>query len=166
MDSKKGSKIAKDGFQNEKDVVNKFNNWQDDYDAQSWLKIMEYELKDIEYVKAILVHGYKIDVQVHITIKLTELMDAQNIQVKLVINPKGFNQVDKRWVDSYAEMWSIPKDVINLLKYFTGELKPVIKNPKDSRRMFLNEFNKESQTKILNFFKKNKMLIICDIIKG
>jgi hypothetical protein len=154
MDSKKGSKIAKDGFQNEKDVVNKFNGWQNNRDAQDWLKIMGYELKDIEYVKAILMHGYKTDVQVHITIKLTDLIDAQNIQIKLVSNPKGFNQIDKRWVDSYAKLWSIPKDIVNLLKYFTGEIKPVIKNSKDPRRMFLNEFNKESQTKILNFFKK------------
>ena len=50
--------------------------------------------------------------------------DAQNIQIKLVSNPKGFNQIDKRWVDQYVEMWNIPKDVADLLKYFTGEYKP------------------------------------------
>ncbi len=37
MDEKKGSQIAKEGFKNEKDVVNKFNNWQTDIDAQKWL---------------------------------------------------------------------------------------------------------------------------------
>ena len=34
----KGSKTAKNGFQNEKDVVNKFNNWENDDDAKKWLK--------------------------------------------------------------------------------------------------------------------------------
>lgn len=37
--------------------------------------------------------------QVQVTIKLKEAIDAQNLQVKLVSNTKGFNQIDKRWVD-------------------------------------------------------------------
>lgn len=42
MDSYGGSKIAKDGFNNEKDIANKFINWKDDIEAQQWLKIMGY----------------------------------------------------------------------------------------------------------------------------
>lgn len=43
----KGSQTAKDGFRNEDDIVNKFNNWEDDTEAQTWLQIMEYNLKEI-----------------------------------------------------------------------------------------------------------------------
>lgn len=165
MDAKKGSKIASDGFQNERDVVNKFNNWKTDKDAQEWLKIMGYGLDEIDYLVAKILHGYKTDVQVQISIKLKTLTDSQNIQVKLVSNPKGFNQVDKRWVNQYAEMWNMPNDVVELLKYFTGEYEPY-KKVKDERRMFLNEFSDEEQLKILNFFRENKTLVICDVIKG
>lgn len=33
----KGSRTAKDGFRNEDDVVNRFNNWKQDSTAQAWL---------------------------------------------------------------------------------------------------------------------------------
>lgn len=165
MDAEKGSKIAHNGFQNEKDVVNKFNNWQTDNDAQLWLKIMGYDLDEIERVIAKILHGHKTDVQVQITIKLKNLIDSQNIQVKLVSNPKGFNQIDKRWIDQYVKMWNIPKDVADLLKYFTGEYKPY-KKVKDERRMFLTELSDKEQLKIIHFFKNNKTLILCDILKG
>ena len=98
---KLGSKTAKQGFTNEKEIATKFNNWKKDIEAKSWLKIMNYELIDIEYVKAIIVSGNKTDVQVQITVKLTEQIDVENIQVKLVSNLKGFNQIDKRWLDKY-----------------------------------------------------------------
>lgn len=166
MDAEKGSKIARDGFKNKKDVVRKFNNWETDEDAQEWLKIMGYDLDEIEYVVAKILHGYKTDVQAQITIKFKKLIDAQNIQVKLVSNPKGFNQIDERWVDQYVEMWDIPNDVADLLKYFTGEYEPYKENVKDERRMFLNELSEEEQSKILNFFENNKTLVLCDILKG
>lgn len=165
MDAKKGSKIARDGFKNEKDVVYKFNNWKSDYDAQEWLIIMGYDLDEIEYVVARILSGYKTDVQAQITVKLKKLIDVQNIQVKLVSNPIGFNQIDKRWIDKYTEMWNIPKDVVKLLKYFTGEFKP-FKKTRNEKRMFIDEFDIEDQEKVINFFVKNKTLILCDIIKG
>jgi len=127
---------------------------------------MEYTLTEIDYVKAIVLSGYKTDVQVQITIKLKQAIDVENLQVKLVSNIKGFNQIDKRWVDKYVEMWSIPSEITNLLKKYTGEIKPSIKNPKDPRRMFINEFSKEKQSTLLNWLTKNKTLIINDIIKG
>jgi hypothetical protein len=90
---------------------------------------MNYNISEIEYVKAEKVKGsFKADIQVKIsvTIKLKNLVDIQNIQVKLVSNPSGFNQIDKRWVDKYCELWNIPKDIENILKHFTGEQKPFI----------------------------------------
>ena len=153
-----GSQTAKNGFLNEDDIVDKFNNWQIDEDAQKWLLIMEYQLIDIEYVKAVKLSGFKTDVQVQITIKLKEAIDAQNLQVKLVSNPKGFNQIDKRWVDKYVEMWNIPQYITSILKKYTGEIAPTIVNPKDSRRMFANEFTLDDQKHILDWLNENKSL--------
>jgi len=163
---KLGSDTAKNGFKNEDDIINKFNNWKFDIEAQKWLKIMQYNLDEIDYVKAIKISGYKTDVQVQITIKLKKSIDLQNLQIKLVSNIKGFNQIDKRWVDKYAEMWAMPDLVISILKRYTGEIIPTTKNLKDKRRMFADEFSKKEQNIILNWIKKNKTLIICDILKG
>lgn len=161
-----GSQIAKSEFKNEKDIVLKFNNWQTDFEAQRWLVLMEYNLEEIEFVKAVVLSGYKADVQVQITIKLKEVIDVENIQVKLVSNLKGFNQIDKRWIDKYVEMWNIPNEIATLLKEYTGEILPRIRNPKDNRRTFANEFEEVNQNKLLNWLRENKSLIVSDILKG
>jgi hypothetical protein len=166
---KLGSETAKGGFRNEKDVINRFNNWTKDETAQKWLKAMGYKIDDIEYVKASKIRGqYKADVQVRvrIIIKLKSQEDLQNLQVKLVSNPQGFNQIDKRWVDKYVELWNIPEDITRILKLFTGEIKPTKKGLKDKRRMLLTEMDKSDQDKIVNFFKRNKILIVSDLLKG
>jgi hypothetical protein len=161
-----GSQTAKKGFKNEKDIAQKFNNWRNDEDARLWLRIMEYNLDDIESVKAVVLSGYKTDVQVQITIKLKEAIDIENLQVKLVSNLKGFNQIDKRWVDKYVEMWDIPNEITALLKQYTGEILPIIDKSKDERRTFANEFSDKNQALILKWLKQNQALIISDILKG
>ena len=166
---KLGSQTAKGGFKNETDVMNRFNTWQKDKIAQRWLEVMGYSIKEIEYVRAEKVRGqYKADIQVRIriTIKLKSQEDLQNLQVKLVSNPQGFNQIDKRWVDKYVEFWNIPKDIVKILKLFTGELQSTKKGLKDKRRMFLSEMSKNDQNKIVKFFEDNKILIISDLLKG
>jgi len=163
---KKGSQTAKDGFKNEKDIVSKFNNWENDDEAKSWLRIMGYKLSEIEYVTAIILSGFKTDVQIQVSIKLKRVLDIENLQVKLVSNKRGFNQIDKRWVDKYVEMWAIPDNIKNILKKFTGELKPTIKNTRDKRRTFINEFSKTNQEKIVAWIEANKALIVNDILKG
>ncbi|MFA5247996.1 MAG: type II restriction endonuclease [Patescibacteria group bacterium] len=166
---KLGSKTAKGGFKNEKDVIKTFNNWRASEIAQAWLSEMGYDFDNIEYVKAEKVRGqYKADVQVRIriVIKLKSQEDLQNLQVKLVSNPQGFNQIDKRWVDKYTELWKIPKDIVKILKLFTGEIEPKEKNLKDPRRMLLTEMKKKDQKKIIKFFDKNRILVISDLLKG
>lgn len=165
-DQLKGSQTAKNGFLNEDDIVNKFNHWQNDEEAQKWLILMLYKLEDIEYVNAVKLSGHKTDVQVQVTIKLKDIIDAQNLQVKLVSNLNGFNQIDKRWIAKYTEMWNIPDDIVYILKRYTGEINPSILNPKDNRRMFLFEFTEKEQSDILKWFSLNKTLIISDILKG
>lgn len=165
----KGSKTAKDGFKNEDFVIQSFNDWQISDLAKSWLMAMNYNLNEIEEVKAYKIKGsFKADVQVQINIeiKLKKLQDIQNLQVKLVSNPNGFNQIDKRWVDNYVELWNIPDRVVRILKHFTGELSPFIEAPKDKRRMFMNEFPQEQQDLLIDFIRKNQSLIVSDILKG
>ena len=170
MDKKDlGSKTAKAGFQNEKDVVDTFNHWKTNKTAQNWLKIMNYRINDIEYVKAEKISGsYKADVQVQIkvTIKLKTLVDYQNIQVKLVSNEAGYNQINKRWLIKYKEMWNIPADVYKILQYYTGEKPPYKSDTKDSRRMFMTEMKQTEQKILLDWLQKNKTLIVSDILKG
>lgn len=164
-----GSKTAKNGFKNEYDVIDIFNNWENNKIAQDWLIAMNYKISEIEYIKAIKITGhYKADIQVQIKIivKLKEEIDCQNISIKLVSNKKGFNQIDKRWIKDYKELWSIPDDVFLIFQYFTGEILPYKNNTIDNRRMFLNEMEKEKQQNIINFIKNNKYLIVSDILRG
>src|SRR3990167_709548 len=163
---KLGSTTAKGGFRNEDDIVRKFNDWKNDIDAQKWLVIMGYPIKEIDKVEAMKLHGYKTDVQVQITIYLKKAIAAENLSVKLVSNPQGFNQIDKRWVDKYVEMWEIPADITKILKTFTGEILPTKAGLKDERRMFLNEMSESDQKKIIDYFTKNKILVVSEILKG
>ena len=165
-----GSKTAKNGFKSERDIVKKFVNWKDDADAKEWLALMGYKTNDIEKVEAVILHGHKTDVQVKITIYLKSAISSENLSIKRVSNLKqGFNQIDKRWVDKYKEMWSIPSDVVTILKMFTGEIRPdqsLKLKDKKKRRMLFTEMDQRSQDKILVFFNANKILIVSDILKG
>ena len=161
-----GSDTARAGFRNEQAIADKFNNWESDSDSQKWLIIMQYDIEEIDYVKATTLHGYKSDVQVQVTVKLKEAISVENLQVKLVSNFRGFNQIDKRWLASYNELWNFPGKIFTCLKHFTGELPPKIGNPRDDRRMFLDEFPKKERDEVLDFFSKNKALIVNDILKG
>lgn len=165
---KLGSVTAKGGFRNENDVRDKFNNWKKDSDAQKWLEIMGYPLDEIEKVNAVKITGsYKTDVQVQVTIFMKKAISAENLSIKLISNPTGFNQVDKRWVDNYIELWNIPERVAIILKKFTGELSPDERiSLRDGRRMFLTEMAPGSQGAIVDFFERNKMLVVSDVIKG
>lgn len=128
---------------------------------------MKYKLEDIEYVKAIKIAAhYKTDIQVQVSIKLKQAIDAENLQVKLVSNLQGFNQIDKREVDKYAQMWNTPGNIISILKRYTGKEVPNIKNPIDKRRMYAHEFSKTEQRNILKWLKDNQTLIIADLLKG
>lgn len=162
----RGSKTAKGGFKNEDDIVAKFKNWKQDKDAQDWLGIMGYPVSEIEKVEAVKLHGYKTDVQVQITIYLKKVIAAENLSIKLVSNPQGFNQIDKRWVDKYIEMWNIPADVSKLLKLFTGETAPTKSDLRDPRRMTFSEMSEAEKAKVIGFFTKNKILVVSDILKG
>lgn len=173
MSQLSGSEIAKGGFQNEEEVAQKFNNWKNDKDAQKWLELMYYNLEEITDVHAQKIgeKGYKSDVNVKISIVIKRvhgdrtLESAENIQVKLVSNETGFNQVEKGKVDKYVEKWHIDEKIIELLKLYDGETSPRngSRNPK---RMFIDEFEQDEQKLLLDFFQKNMIMIISDVIRG
>lgn len=163
----RGSLTAKHGFQNEREVADKFNNWRFDEDAQKWLQIMHYDLQDIEGVEAIVLPGhYKTDVQVQVTIYLKKAIDIRNLQVKLVSNETGFNQIERRRVDRYVDLWNMPTNVRSILRRYTGEDPPTIPNPRDPRRMFADEFSLSEQKIVIDWLRKNQFMIVSDILKG
>ena len=194
-----GSKTARGGFANERAVCRKFNNWGKDKEARLWLQIMGYELKKIKNLKAIqiptrikktaltelglkeeydeIISFKKADVQVQIRllIKLGDLLKIENLSLKKANADANYNQVDKRWVDSYKKMWGFSNQVALGLKLFTGELSPAeypnklkvgISQLKDKRRVYLNELKDNLLKQIMEFFNKNKILVVSDLLKG
>jgi hypothetical protein len=158
-----GSQTAKNGFKNEDEIRDKFNNWKADEDAKTWLAAMNYKIAEIENVAAAKPHGEKADVEVRIKTKRGE--KTEGISIKLVSSPNGFNQIDKRWLAHYVKMWKIPADVETALKLFLGETPPN-KPSRDPARMYLNEFDTDTQKKVIDFFAANKANIVSDLFQG
>lgn len=158
-----GSNTAKNGFKNEDEIRDKFNNWKTDKDAQDWLVAMNYKLAEIENVVAAKPHGEKADVEVRVTTKAGE--KKEGISIKLVSSPTGFNQIDKRWLATYAKMWKMPTDVQSGLKLFVGELPPT-KPGRDEKRMYLNELDPAVQKAVVDFFTVSKDEIVSDLFAG
>ena len=191
-----GSRTAKGGFGNEKNICRKFNNWKLDNEAKEWLSIMGYEINALNSVSAVhiptrikkndlekygldeqdyyrFIRFHKADAQIKIIIKIGNILKIENLSLKKANSDADYNQLDKRKVENYQEMWKFNDELLFWLKLFTGELIPKdsiekigkIKT-KDERRLFFDEMPIAIQKKIINFFKNNRILVISDIIKG
>jgi len=150
-------------------VARIFKYWYCNEFAKSLLNKMNFDADKIKILKTEVDYISKHNIYVKFKIyngEFKKLINIQNLQVKLVSNPQGFNQIDKRWVKNYEEMWEIPKNILKILQHFTGERTPYIENPKDKRRMFATEFTEQEQKDLLNFLQDNKTLIVSDILKG
>ncbi|TAG07268.1 MAG: type II restriction endonuclease [Cytophagia bacterium] len=191
-----GFQTAKGGFANEHAIVAKFNNWKNDNDAQIWLAIMGYNLSNINALNAIqiptkikkadiekyeisqedyekFVRFKKADIQIKLIIQVGEIVKIENISLKKSNSNADFNQVDKRTVVSYQEMWSFDDELALWFKFFTGEL--LTKNHqnlfenitlREQKRIFIDEMPQKIQNKIISFFEKNKILVVSDILRG
>jgi len=95
----------------------------------------------------------------------SEVECREGISIKLVSSNQGFNQIDKRWLSHYAEMWKMPADVIEALKLFVGETPPT-KPGRSKVRMFLDEIDPKLTDAVINFFTENKASIISDLFAG
>ena len=145
MDRKQlGSETAKSGFANERDVRDKFNQWQNDKDAQNWLQIMGYKLEELHSVTAIQIpakikkstaedYGVtaekyeefvtfkKADVQIKLFIQIAGILKIENISLKKAKSEADFNQIDKRSVTNYQTIWKFDDEIAFWLKLFSGE---------------------------------------------
>lgn len=197
MDKKlAGSQTAKGGFVNEHNIVVKFNDWQSDIDAQNWLQIMGYQLCELNHVTAILIPTKikksdalkfgvteieyekfakfkKADVQIKLLIQVGNILKIENLSLKKANINADFNQIDKRSVNHYQEMWNFDNEIALWLKLFSGELLAkdylhLFQNQvlREERRVFMDEMPKNIQEKIVDFFDKNRFMIVADILKG
>jgi hypothetical protein len=158
-----GSQTAKAGFKNEDEIRDKFNNWKTDADARVWLAAMNYNFGEIESVLAGKPYGEKADVEVRIRTKRGETKEG--ISIKLVSSETGFNQIDKRWLTTYAKKWRMPADVVTALKLFVGETLPY-KPGRADNRMYLDELEPAAQKAVVDFFETNKDEIVSDLFQG
>lgn len=185
-----GSYTAKGGFENEADIVLKFDNFKNDNEAQLWLKIMGYNFEKIQKLTATQIPPRinketalslgvteknleetttfkKADIQIRLEIIIDNIYHIENLSLKKANVGAGFNQVDKRPVDKYKSFWNIPTSVCNTLKLYTGETPPNSElNLKDNRRIFLNEIDKKKVDSLLKFFSDNKTIIFNDVLRG
>lgn len=159
----RGSQTAKNGFKNEDEIRDKFNNWKTDEDARMWLAAMNYKVNEIESVVAAKPHGEKADVEVRI--KTTSGEKIEGISIKLVSSPNGFNQIDKRWLATYVKMWKMPAQVVAALKLFVGETLPT-KLSRNAKRMFINELEPAQQKAVVDFFTLKRDEIVSDLFAG
>lgn len=190
-----GSATAKGGFANEKAICKKFNNWKTDSEAQIWLKIMGYNIKTIDSVEAIhiptrmkkedverlklnesyeeLMKFKKADAQLKIIITIGKIIKTETLSLKKANKDADYNQIDKRWVDTYQTMWNFDDEIALGLKLFTGEINPTSQSKllgnkvlRDKRRVHLDELPDTLRDKIINFFSINRIIVITDILKG
>ncbi len=192
--AEKGSITAKGGFVNEHDICNKFTNWKIDEDAKSWLEIMGYKVNKIQKINAVqippkisfhkaldlgiteekfkeTIKYKKADIQVRVEILIDDILYIENISLKKANKTAGFNQVDKRTVNTYQSMWKFDDTIALWLKAFTGEIflpevVTNIENLKDKKRIYFTNMPNNIQIKIKDFFTENKFLVLSDILRG
>jgi len=186
-----GSLTARGGFENEIEIVAKFNNFRADLQAQKWLEIMGYDWKKISALKAVqipprinisraielgisnlgveeTIRYKKADIQIRILIVIDGIHHIENTSLKKANIGAGFNQIDKRPVDTYQKMWGFNDSIAQTLKLFTGELPPSkpLYAIRDSRRMYFDEIDPRMKNEVVSFFAENKTVVATDILKG
>lgn len=159
-----GSATAKGGFRNENEIRDKFNNWETDKDSPAWLEVMGHQLSQIQNLTASKPHGYKADVEIVIATK-SQKVTTQRLSIKLVSSPRGFNQIDKRWLKTYAQLWNMPPGVISGMKLYLGESPPNGPSRRQDR-MYLDELPRSQRDAIIEFFRAHKDDIVSDLIAG
>ncbi len=163
----RGSRTAKGGFDNEDDVVEKFNSWPNDLHSRDWIIELGFVSKEVKSVNARKVVGqFKADVRVEIDGPAFKECNSIGLQVKLVTSEASFNQIDKRWVDKYVEMWNIPPNVSKTLKRFTGEIKPLAGKGRNAKRLLISEFSSAERHDLISFFEVNKEIVLTDLFRG
>lgn len=160
------SKGAKGGFQNERDVINSFNEMSSE--AIIWLHHMGFDPNQISKVEAAKAPArVKPDVYVKIFDRNGQCTATEKISVKLASSAVGFNQIDRgRVIDRYSKLWkSLSSDAATGLRLFTGDLPP-LQGAANNKRMFLQELPGENMRAIIEFFTANKLEVLSDLLAG
>ncbi len=115
----------------------------------------------------------KADAQIRIVITIGNILKIENLSSKKANSDADYNQVDKRLVDAYQKMWNFDDEINCWLKLFTGESNPKLfynligkVKLRDKRRLFLDEIPEIIRSKIVEFFNRNKIIVVSDILKG
>jgi len=191
-----GSETGKGGFDNEHNVAEKFSNWRNDKTARKWLNSMGYEPTNIKFLKSVRIPPRiseekafelgisndkyaesikfkKSDIQIRLEILVNDILYVENISCKKSNVNAGYNQVDKRSVDTYQNMWGFDDTISKWLKLFTGGFSPkdyledeILNSLHLQKRMLISEMPESIQEKIITFFTNKKMLVLCDVLKG
>lgn len=115
----------------------------------------------------------KADVRIRVKNKVCGTCFFEYLSLKKAKAKADYNQVDKRPVDTYKEMWGFSDEIELWLKLFTGELTPYVyrhlfgnKQLRDHKRLFIDEMPINTQNDIIKFFTNNKIAVVSDILKG
>lgn len=176
-----GSRTAKGGFENEQDVVDQLNAWvphTSDRKAAStgsevdrWLVAMGHVPSSVRKIIATNPPGTdKRDIEVK-TFTGKRSLRKHLVSIKLLSSSRssGTNQVQRKKVDIFVSQWSVPDDVAELLRLYTGKLAPSAARqpkPSDPRRVKANEFTSEEQQKVINWLTMHKDEIIDALFRG
>lgn len=181
-----GSRTAKGGFEIEAIVAETFEEWRSSPDAEDWLTVMSYDPQNIESVSASTPRGTgKADVILKIKKEDESGYFEERISVKKTKN-SSYNQVSKRTVDDYAEMFDFSELTVKGLKKYCGEegYRPkdlVEKGELDSSeledlydaswhdppiRLSFKELSKEEKEAIKKDFNEKHEMIVKTILAG
>ena len=165
------SETARSGFRNEEWVVRQFNNYPASSYAKGWLKKMGYDASRIEHLcgQTTLKMGYNNKADVLLLIE----NNVEWVSVKKFV--ASFNQIDKRWVDQYANDLDMPDLVSNTLKKFCGQEghRPcdLLSNDEldkvaSKHRFTMNEVSNDERDAVIKFLDKHKKRIARYIVSG
>ena len=159
------SAAARSGFKMEEEAARMFRNWREDATASTWLEKIGFrgQLTDVKTTRSL---GSNSKADILLYTRSTKI----GISVKKFTG-RGYNQIDKRWIDDYKSMWKMPTDVANTLRKFCGEegYRPAdlgIHGTKDHRRLFLNEMDPSEVGPVTEFFRSNMDRILYDMLGG
>lgn len=111
------------------------------------------------------IKNYKADIIVKIEMLEGNKIYEEPISVKLVRNKSGFNQIDKRWIDNYKELFKMSDKMSVTLKLYCGEIKYNNPTARDSRRLFIDEIKSGLLDEIITFFDQYKKDMISTFFK-
>jgi hypothetical protein len=178
---KLASKAAKRGLRAENRIINAINT-----SNEAGRKIIK-AMEDLSGLRLVPCHASKCSPRAKADIAITSNGRRTLISVKEFDADIGYdyNHVERKYVDFYAQKWSMPSDVYMALKKFVGEvdangnpisIEELEKEAKllgtspgklsKKRRTPLNQMDPQTIENIKGFFNKNKMKILKDVFIG